>query len=257
MNCMQANVRSMMNENKREELGLLLDEKQFDVMGITESWTHDGIGDAEIAFPGYRLFRKDRSGKHKCRGGGVLLYVKEDFIVEELTSELDKENESVWVRISTGNGTGESVVIGVCYKSPSALKEEVESLYESIKRFTNKSHCLVMGDFNYGDIDWGLMQSGCIGKDFMDLIHDQYLTQHVEKGTRGQTILDLVISSEPDMVEDLEVVNPVANSDHCAVVWRLVVKTEMDYSSIVAYDYNKGRYEELIDDMGEWSGRNN
>ena len=113
MNCMQANVRSMMNENKREELGLLLEEKQFDVLGITESWTHDGIGDAEIAFPGYRLFRKDRSGKHKCRGGGVLLYVKEDFIVEELTSELDKENESLWVRISTGNGTGESVVIAV------------------------------------------------------------------------------------------------------------------------------------------------
>jgi hypothetical protein len=62
------------------------------------------------------------------------------------------------------------------------------------------------------------------------------------------------------MVEDLEVVNPIANSDHCAVVWRLVVKTDIDFNSIVAYDYKKGRYEELVDEMNEvewekeWSG---
>ena len=249
MTCMQANVRSIMSEKKREELTLLLAERQFDVMGITESWTHEGIGDAEIAFSGYRLFRKDRKREHKCRGGGVLLYVKEEFIVEELTSELEEGNESIWVRINGGNRTNEPVVIGVCYKSPTALKEEVESLYSSIKRFTNKSHCLIMGDFNFSDIDWNMMQSGPIGKDFMDLIHDQYLTQHVDIGTRGKNILDLVISSEPDMVEDLEVVNPIANSDHCAVVWRLVVKTEMNYNSTVAYDYKKGRYGELVDEM--------
>jgi hypothetical protein len=251
MTCMQANVRSMMNENKREEIGLLLAERHFDVMGITESWTHEGIGDAEIAFPGYRLFRKDRSRKHKCRGGGVLLYVKEDFTVEELTSELDEGNESLWVRINGRNRTSEPVVIGVCYKNPTASTEEIESLYSSIKKITNKSHCLIMGDFNFGDIDWNMMQSGSIGKDFMDLVHDQYLTQHVNIGTRGQNILDLVITSEPDMVEDLEVVNPIANSDYCAVVWRLVVKTEIDFYSIVAYDYKKGRYEELVDEMNE------
>ena len=75
-----------------------------------------------------------------------------------------------------------------------------------------------MGDFNFSDINWNLMQSGSIGKEFMDLIHDQFLTQHVDQATRGENILDLVVSTEPDMVEDLEVLCPIANSDHRAIV---------------------------------------
>ena len=45
-----------------------------DVIGIGESWAHDGINDSEIALKGYDLFRCDRQAN--VRGGGVLLYVK-------------------------------------------------------------------------------------------------------------------------------------------------------------------------------------
>jgi len=45
-----------------------------DVIGIAESWAHDGINDSEIALKGYDLFRCDR--QVNVRGGGVQLYVK-------------------------------------------------------------------------------------------------------------------------------------------------------------------------------------
>jgi exonuclease III len=228
-----------MNENKRDELQLLLREKKVDVLGLTESWTHDGISDAEISFSGYRMFRKDRSNSAKTRGGGVLLYVKEEFTAQDLTRELDSENESLWIKIGTKES--ESVVIGICYRSPSAEKKESESLYRSIHNYTsNNSTCLILGDFNFSDINWNLMQSGSLGKEFMDLIHDKFLTQHVGQATRGDNILDLVISTEPDMVEDLEVLNPIANSDHCAIYWKLVFKTEIECSNIIEYNCKKG-----------------
>jgi len=72
-----------------------------------------------------------------------------------------------------------------------------------------------MGDFNFGEIDWinNLGGSGQ-GQDFLDVVGDSFLTQKVLAPTRGANILDLVLSSDPDIVENLVVGCPVANSDH-------------------------------------------
>ena len=43
------------------------------VIGITEPWANEDIVDAELALPGYVMFRKDRQVR---RGGGVILYIK-------------------------------------------------------------------------------------------------------------------------------------------------------------------------------------
>ena len=79
---MYTNTRSIMNNNKREELEYRLTENCIDILGVTESWTHDDISDVEINIKGYRLFRRDRSKVNGCRkrGGGILLYVKEEFV---------------------------------------------------------------------------------------------------------------------------------------------------------------------------------
>ena len=52
---------------------------------------------------------------------------------------------------------------------------------------------------------------------FLHLLGDCFLTQMVTKPTRGNKILDLVLSSDPGLVEDVDVRCPVANSDHSVV----------------------------------------
>ena len=44
---MYVNARSIMN--KLDELQAVSLEEQPDILGITESWTHDGILDAELS----------------------------------------------------------------------------------------------------------------------------------------------------------------------------------------------------------------
>ena len=250
--CMQANVRSILNRHKREELQLMMLEQNVDILGITESWMHGTVNDAEVSMIGYRMFRKDRemnSAASKCRGGGVLLYIREDIVAVEVSSERDKMNESVWVRINKEGREDDSVVIGVCYRSPACLREEAISLMNSISEHAGNSRCLIMGDFNYADIDWNLWQAGSLGREFMDFAHDLFLTQHVEEGTREGNVLDLVFSTEPEMVEDVKVVNPVDNSDHCAVFWKLILRTEIEGRNQVAYDYGRGDYSKVIEEM--------
>ena len=47
----------------------ILHDENSDIIFITESWTAEHIGEAEINMPGYDLIRKDRMNK---RGGGCL-----------------------------------------------------------------------------------------------------------------------------------------------------------------------------------------
>ena len=50
-----------------------------------------------------------------------------------------------------------------------------------------KNPCLIMGDFNYPDINWKLQEAGPEGIAFLDQMQDSFLTQNVSKPTREKT----------------------------------------------------------------------
>ena len=74
------NARSLIP--KLDELCAIVETHNPDV-SIVESWLCADIPDNEIYIPGYHVFRKDR---HR-HGGGVLLYIKDMFVVRELLTD--------------------------------------------------------------------------------------------------------------------------------------------------------------------------
>ncbi len=68
--------------NKTEELADLAQQKNLDIIGVTETWLHDGLRDDEIGLPGYTLFRQDRPFQKK--GGDVILYVKSNLLPQRV-----------------------------------------------------------------------------------------------------------------------------------------------------------------------------
>ena len=103
--------------------------------------------------------------------------------------------------------------------------DQVCKMMEAIK-LASTGHCLIMGDFNYSNIDWITGEANGDGLEFMNLINDSFLFQNVKNATRGNNILDLVLSSELDMVENLEVGCPIANSDHNTLRWTVRCESE-------------------------------
>ena len=55
------NVRSLVRGTKREELEMLMQEQDIGILGLTETWGRSDIMDGEFDFPGFKLYRKDRS----------------------------------------------------------------------------------------------------------------------------------------------------------------------------------------------------
>ena len=175
--------------NKKNELNIMVEAIDPHIIGITESWANIDITDAELGLTGYVMFRKDRTGR---RGGGVILYVKESIQAYEIKLEREADcDEAVWCKIVSGNS---KLTIGLVYRSPNINEEDNTKIKNAIKE-VSKGECIIMGDFNHGHIQWNSLEStGIEDKQFLCLIQDSFLIQHVLEPTRGENVLDIVLS---------------------------------------------------------------
>ena len=137
------------------------------------------------------MFRRDRIGR---RGVGVILYVKESIQVDEIKLEGEADcDEVVWCKIVSGNS---KVTIGLAYRSPK-INEEDKTKMQNVIKEVSKGECIIMGDFNHGRIQWKSLEN-TRGEDqqFIFLIQNSFLTQHVLEPTRGDNVLDIALSSQ-------------------------------------------------------------
>ena len=140
------NARSIIN--KKTELNIMVDDIKPHIIGITESWANNDITDAELGLEGYVMFRKDRMGR---RGGGVLLYIKESIPAYDVQLQEEADcKEALWCNLVTGHTT---VTIGVVYRCPNITIQNNEKIHKAISE-VSKGDCIIMGDFNHGNIKW-------------------------------------------------------------------------------------------------------
>ena len=79
-----------------------------------------------------------------------------------------------------------------------------------------------MGDFNLPNIDWTLQRpTPAPGSKLMQILADNNLT-HVHETTRQNNILDLVISTEEELIVNLKITDKIG--DHQAIIFS--TKTE-------------------------------
>ena len=84
-----------------------------------------------------------------------------------------------------------------------------------------------MGDFNHGHIQWKSLEStGGEDHQFLFLIQDSFLTQHVIEPTRGQNVLYIVLSSQNELVDNVKIYERLGNSNHNQIHVDINVKSE-------------------------------
>ena len=204
LRCVCLNARSIIK--RKGDLDFMVSDIEPDIIGITESWAHKDMVDAERMLSGYVMFRKDRQER---MGGGVIMYIKDSIQAYELQMEKEAEcEEGIWCNIATKNST---LTKGLIYRSPNIRQEDVEKLHNAIKEIIKREY-VIMGDFNHGHIQWKSLES--VGRDdqqFLLLIQDSFLTQHVLEPTRGGNVLDLVFSSQNELVDNVKLCEPKQN----------------------------------------------
>ena len=221
LSCMYFNARSIVN--KVDELEIYVKEEELDIIGISETWLTEEILTSEISLEGYTLYRKDRKDLVKTRGGGVALYVKNEInIIEREDINAQLFPESLWCELLF---KGEKTLLGICYRPPDSLTVNNEALYSLINK-VGKENVVIMGDFNFPEIGWDSSSNTLHEHPFITCLNDNFLEQLVDKPTRGENILDLVLCSDISFVQNLTVGEPFGTSDHQIIRFDLVVSKE-------------------------------
>jgi len=248
---MYFNARSL--RNKMDELMATVAATTPEVIGITESWGNDDISDSEFSVPGYDLFRSDRTSGH--RGGGVLLFVRNTLKAVEVKLS-NKFRDQIWCRVKIRHN--DELLIGVCYRSQNTNivgQTNDDFLCDMLAEVRGKP-LLLMGDFNFPDIDWTISHGhSSSSQNFVDYIEDGFLTQHVTEGTCHGAVLDLVITSEPDMIDTVSVINRFGSSDHNILEWEVKLSPVYSLRNRSYLDYARADFSTFRHILGntDWS----
>ena len=212
------NINCQSITNKKGDLQSLIDTHNPDIICATETWLSKNHTDGEICMSlldQYDLFRKDRDSR---QGGGVLIATKKELQAEHQTN-LDTSCEALWVSIKLQAAR----TLYVCSFYRPNCQDETSSvaLRDALNRIPSHSNIIVAGDFNYPDIDWQrkTMQAQSTTRrlhdEFIELVDDFTLTQHVNSPTRLNRILDLVLTNAPGNCSSCIVIPGI--SDHEAI----------------------------------------
>lgn len=213
--------------NARSVRGKLNDiqvlSSEYDILCITETHLDPSFNNEMILSSSQKIiYRHDRD----CHGGGVLL---------ALTASLPQEQvffkrsflpvEAVCVKVGCPRDENEFFVL-CCYVPPRLAREAVAPLEELLDFMTSDfpgSNVLVVGDFNFPDIDWCNLQIRSnsnqkqLHRSFLNCILSHDMRQIIMEQTHqlGNT-LDLVMTNKSGFVYDYRIINP-GISDHFLV----------------------------------------
>jgi len=266
LNCLYTNANSVLN--KMTELRERIHLEEIDLIGITESWANDYVNDAELYIEGFNMFRKDRN---KIKGGGLLLYVNAR-LKASLNTVLTNSDfeEALWCNLQIDQ---QHLTVGLCYRSPASTADNNHKLLQMLEKAviqSRPSHMLVMGDFNYPDVDYvnNLVTAGDSDPAtlFFHKTHDLCLFQHVSEPTRIRqhqvpSTLDYLFTSDDNLIDEVTYDTPLGKSDHVVLRWKLLLQVCDIPSCQQKLNYYKGNYDAIqknlstIDWRQHWNGK--
>ena len=119
-----------------------------------------------------------------------------------------------------------------------------------------KNRCvLLMGDFNYGGVDWGVVggiqRATAEGIRFKECLEENFYVQYVKEPTRGNNILDLVICNEPELIGEIEVIDSLSSSDHQMITWKAYFGDGRKEFERKRLDYRRADFEGMRKELRE------
>ena len=216
--------------------------EEFDIIALTETWIDTGSKNflSEYEIEGYQLFHEDREGR---RGGGVAIYVRDTLRCAVNTSlRIDGTSESIWVDILKGR---EKLTVGVQYRPPNLGREDTNSLLQEIGEASRNRNVCILGGYNFRRIDWEGIVGDQESEAFLGVLQDNFLKQVVREPTRGENILDLVLTNNENMISGVDVGSQLGCSDHREIRFNLEWEANHSNNLVIVPDFRRANYEGL------------
>ena len=105
---------------------------------------------------------------------------------------------------------------------------------------------IIAGDFNVPDINWSYYSgpNTAIYDTFLNFVNNYGFYQYVQKPTRHNNILDIVMATSDTFLSDLSVTVPLSTNDHNIIILKtnLVGKATNSTASVPYWDFEHADY---------------
>ena len=94
-------------------------------------------------------------------------------------------------------------------------------MYEQISDISIHNDAIIFGDFNLPVTVWGGTLNSHSGHELYSNILESSLYQHIHEPTRGETILDIVLSTNDNQINNVDIKPEFSTSDHKSVFFTI------------------------------------
>ena len=202
--------------NKVAEVADILQQYNFDIFGVAETWLDSSTSDSDIDIhvSGFCVIQHDRPVR---RGGGVCFYFRSGLQVKPRPELSDANIESSCIEFK---GRRRRQLVGCFYRPPDEPILYWQNFEEQLHRaFVDNPSITVIGDFN---VNVSTPYQPCpIARKFLELCNCYGLTNHVHAPTRispacpSGTTIDRILLASQDISECH--VLPLTISDHFGI----------------------------------------
>ena len=155
-------------------------------------------------------------------------------------------NQTASIELKSG---GEEVRVHVVYRSPNSKKTNDDGLCTWVKEMRGTN--ILIGDFNFPDIDWGNGVARSKGRDFLEATAERFMEQYVMEPTHSSgNVLDLVLCNK-EIIKEVRTEGRIGRSDHDIVAFKIMVTGDKDQGQRMLPNYGKANFKEMRRKMAE------
>ena len=211
------------------ELQLICDSNFIDVVLITEVKAKNTLEEPSVTqfnLEGYNIYSNlDDTNSNR----GVNVYINQSLCTNITVNQWNHEPEGVHLSIKLDSN--DKLELCCVYRSPSNKSRNGNSVFSLINHLTEmaSSHLLIAGDINSPNVNWSdWTATDADGQLLIDTLRDNYLHQHIVNPTRYRngtqpTCIDLVMTNEEGMVNDIAYLPGIGLSDHVCLMFNFTV----------------------------------
>nr|CAD2176183.1 unnamed protein product [Meloidogyne enterolobii] len=181
---------------------------------INETWLNNNNTICpELTIMGkYEIVLANRTAS---RGGGALILITKEISFQEIFSGTKFQCELNHIKLLIGIKTIHLINI---YRPPNCLLKNTKNLLNHLSKLTESDNLIYCGDFNIRNIDWQenklIDLNDPLANLMLEFIDKKQLKQFVREPTRENSILDIILSNNIKIVQEVEVLENFSTSDH-------------------------------------------
>ena len=230
------NIRSLKSREHFLLLQHTIEEHDFDIFTISETWLDSTVDNQVMHIPGFAFFRQDR-GEHKS-GGGLAVYIRHTFkatLIKDVSGISDENFQQLWIKVQVRHC--KSILICTVYRPPCATLTFSDGMSSSLLDMLLLGNEIII----LGDLNCNILDDTVGSRALRELCATFNLTQLVKEPTRitetKRSLIDVIICTDPTLAESCSVVAS-SISDHNLVEVTLRIrrpKVKAKYVTVRSY----------------------